>query len=98
MFNFSSEEYKILNDFKSNIKNNLPLIFLFPPLLGGVQQIIELLIISPSLIRFFSISQLISDGLFILIYFTIIVIIPYLLTGIFYSFVIRRFLEIQLNF
>lgn len=58
------------------IRENLPLILLIPTIIGGLQQTIQLIIISPSLIRFFSITQLVIDGLFIILYFTFIVILP----------------------
>ncbi len=67
------------NDFLSKlefIKNNLPLILLITPILGGLCQIFELSKMSISFIRFFSPTQLIPDGLLILfigilIYFTV---------------------------
>jgi hypothetical protein len=54
------------------LKSNLSLIILLPTLLGGIWQLLELLKISPSFIRFFSVSQLIPDGLLILFVFLII--------------------------
>jgi|SaaInlStandDraft_1057018.scaffolds.fasta_scaffold12753_4 hypothetical protein len=48
------------------IKSNLSLIILAPTILGGIWQLLELINISPSFIRFFSVSQLIPDGLLIL--------------------------------
>ncbi|MBC9915304.1 hypothetical protein [Chitinophaga varians] len=48
------------------IKDNLSMIVLLPTLLGGIWQLAELLCIHPSCIRFFSVTQLIPDGLLIL--------------------------------
>lgn len=48
------------------IKDNLGAIILIPTLLGGIWQIIELLMLGVPFIRFFSVSQLVSDGLLIL--------------------------------
>ncbi|MFC7772554.1 hypothetical protein [Flavobacterium sp. GCM10027622] len=76
MIEIPENSYQNLVKTKNQIKNNLPLLILIPTILGGLQQTIQLIIISPSLIRFFSISQLIADGLFILLYFTSIVILP----------------------
>ena len=49
-----------------DIKNNLAVILLFPALLGGLWQLIELSKMSISFIRFFSPTQLLPDGLLIL--------------------------------
>ena len=54
------------------IKSNLALIILVPTMLGGIWQLLELLNISSSFIRFFSVSQLIPDGLLILFILLII--------------------------
>lgn len=50
------------------IKDNFNLLVAVPPLLGAIWQLIELSKISFSYIRFFSITQLISDGILILIF------------------------------
>ena len=50
----------------SDIKNNLAIILLFPALLGGLWQLLELSKMSISFIRFFSPTQLLPDGLLIL--------------------------------
>jgi len=57
------------NKFIKNIKENLSLILLLPPILGGFWQLLELSKISISFIRFFSPSQLLPDGLLILFIF-----------------------------
>ena len=43
-----------------------PLVIIFPSIIGGFWQIYELYLIDPSFIRFFSISQIVPDGLLIL--------------------------------
>ena len=48
------------------IKDNIQLVILIPTTLGGIWQLMELSLLSVSFIRFFSISQLIADGLLIL--------------------------------
>lgn len=49
------------------IKENFNLIVAIPPILGALWQITELSRLSLSYIRFFSISQLVADGVLILI-------------------------------
>jgi hypothetical protein len=61
---------------RSFIEDNKTLFFLIPTLLGGSWQILELSFIGFDYIRFFSITQLISDGLIILL-----VLSPILLLG-----------------
>lgn len=64
------EEKKILSS--PNLKflrEHLTLIVLIPSLVGGIWQIIELTIISPAYVRFFSITQSITDGLLLLLLF-----------------------------
>ncbi|WP_212003015.1 hypothetical protein [Chitinophaga sp. HK235] len=57
------------------IKDNLSVIVLLPALLGGIWQVMELLCIGPSYIRFFSVTQLIPDGLLILSIFLLILFV-----------------------
>ncbi len=76
MLRISEDHRQTLIANKDFIKENLPLFFLIPTILGGLQQVVQLVVISPALIRFFSLSQLITDGLFIILYFSIVVIIP----------------------
>jgi hypothetical protein len=52
------------------IKDNIGMIILVPTVLGGLWQIIELARIGIPFIRFFSVSQLVSDGLLLLFIFT----------------------------
>lgn len=61
-----------INKNSEKYKNVFPLILILPTLVGGLWQILELIFIDPSLIRFFSITQLISDGILILSIFVII--------------------------
>lgn len=65
------------------IRDNLSVIILFPTLLGGIWQIIQLLRIKPVMVRFFSITQLVSDGLLIFVALITILTIPFLVV---YSF------------
>jgi hypothetical protein len=58
----------------SRIKNNLNIILLVPTMIGGLWQMVELASISPAYIRFFSITQLIPDGLLILFVITVLYI------------------------
>lgn len=53
------------------VKDNLSLLIILPPIFGGLWQIIELSSLSLSFLRFFSVSQLVADGLLILIVFLI---------------------------
>ena len=73
---------KYLATLYTNIKENITMIALVPTLFGGIWQIIKLGALSSNMIRFFSISQLLSDGiLFLLIVvFPIIFIIPIVLS------------------
>lgn len=50
------------------IKQNLSLIVILPALFGGLWQVIELARMSFSFIRFFSVGQIIPDGLLILLF------------------------------
>lgn len=49
------------------LKEHFSLIVSIPPLLGAIWQLLKLSQISPSYIRFFSISQMLPDGIIILI-------------------------------
>lgn len=55
------------------LKENLSLILVLPTLIGGFWQLIELSTISTAYIRFFSISQVIPDGLLVLFVISLIV-------------------------
>lgn len=57
-----------MNDYLKLIKDNLSLIILVPTILGGIYQVVNILtIIGLPYIRFFSISQVVPDGLMILV-------------------------------
>lgn len=58
------------------IQNKLSVIIIVPAFIGGLWQALELLNISTPFIRFFSISQIVPDGLLILILFLIPFIVP----------------------
>ena len=55
-----------LNKIYKTIQDNLTIIILLPTILGGLWQLIELSSLSFSFIRFFSVTQLLPDGLLIL--------------------------------
>ncbi|KLT69922.1 hypothetical protein [Flavobacterium sp. ABG] len=69
------------------IKENLSIIIIVPAFIGGLWQVVELSNISISLIRFFSISQIVPDGLLILV-FLFFISFP-----IFYSYVAELVLK-----
>lgn len=54
-----------------HLKDNLSIIILIPTLIGGIWQLLELSSISTSFIRFFSLSQLVADGILVLFIFTV---------------------------
>ncbi|KUJ60989.1 hypothetical protein AR687_14780 [Flavobacteriaceae bacterium CRH] len=63
-----------------SLKENLTMFAVIPTVLGGIWQMTKLLSLSTNLMRFFSITQLISDGILVLI----IIIFPILLFSIFF--------------
>jgi cation transport ATPase len=69
MTNNQEKSNDTLTLFIKFIKEYLPFILIIPAFLGGVWQIIELSSISISFIRFFSVTQLIADGLLIIVVF-----------------------------
>jgi len=73
-------------NYLDNINKYLSLIVIIPALLGGLWQIVELSSISFSFIRFFSVTQIIPDGLLILL-FILIFSIPSLVL----VFMIKRY-------
>lgn len=60
-----------LNNIIKFIKDYISIIVILPAFIGGLWQIIELANISMPFIRFFSISQIVPDGLLILCFFVI---------------------------
>ncbi|WP_046745005.1 hypothetical protein [Kordia zhangzhouensis] len=63
--------FNFIKKISKSLKDHLSIILFIPTFLGGTWQILELYRISPYHIRFFSFSQLASDGLLILIYLLI---------------------------
>ena len=61
-----SEKFKKVLAF---IKENTTILVLVPTIIGGTLQLYNLYIIDPYLIRFFSLTQLINDGLWTLLIF-----------------------------
>lgn len=55
-----------INERLKFVKDNIQYIILLPTIFGGIWQLLELANISISFIRFFSVSQLVADGLLIL--------------------------------
>ncbi len=68
------------------IKEYLPLIVLVPAIIGGLWQIIALASMSIAYIRFFSVTQLIADGLL-----AILVILPWLICAYLYAKQVEEF-------
>ncbi|MFB6456194.1 hypothetical protein ACE38W_13055 [Chitinophaga sp. Hz27] len=54
------------NTFTPSIKDILSIIVVLPTIFGGIWQLLELICINPAYIRFFSVTQLVPDGLLIL--------------------------------
>lgn len=75
------------------IKNNLAIIILIPTILGGIWQTFELFFIDLSFIRFFSPTQLISDGIVILSILSIL----FLLYFISKKYIFKSFFKIDLK-
>lgn len=75
---------KLFNEIETNkylniVKNYLSLIIIIPYLLGGIKQLINLSIISTDLLDFFSINQVLIDGIFITIKLLLFLILILLL-------------------
>ncbi|WET48152.1 hypothetical protein PYS58_16435 [Chryseobacterium indologenes] len=60
-------EALLANNVMTFLKEYFTIILFLPTLLGGLRQLYQLVSLSPSLIQFFSISQLLIDGILILI-------------------------------
>ena len=84
MTNNQEKSNNTLTLFIKFIKEYLSFILIIPTLLGGIWQIIELSSISISFIRFFSVTQLIADGLLIIVVF-FPWILGYLVFDVFYQ-------------
>lgn len=73
-----SSLFGTLKTYYTDHKDFLPLFVLIPTVIGGVWQTLELMLIGFSTLRFFSVSQLVSDGIIILC-FTVIFYIFYMI-------------------
>ncbi|WP_055098365.1 hypothetical protein [Flavobacterium aquidurense] len=62
---------EVLSNYYKSLKENLTMIALIPTILGAGWQLWQLGMISIQMIRFFSISQLVNDGLIILLFLLI---------------------------
>lgn len=69
-------EINNLEDIKS-LKELLPLIVVIPTLVGGLWQILNLFFIDITLLRFFSMSQMVADGLLVIICSLIIPVVHF---------------------
>lgn len=57
------------------LKEHLSILIIIPAFIGGLWQALELMLMSISYIRFFSISQIVPDGILILIFLFFIFIV-----------------------
>ncbi|MFW6476938.1 hypothetical protein ACOCHT_16950 [Acinetobacter baumannii] len=69
----------------NKIKDNLPIIFIIPTTIGGVWQLFELSSFGISYIRFFSVPQLLPDGLLIITMLAVIYYYLHMLTQVYES-------------
>jgi hypothetical protein len=69
------EVFKQIHDFLDKYQKTILTLIL---LLGGVAQFLELFIINPSFVRFFSITQLLSDGIALVIGISFIIFFIYI--------------------
>lgn len=83
---FENKYYKL-------IKENLSAIILIPTILGWLQQIISLSIIWIPYIRFFSISQVIPDGLLVIWIILVVSLLTYA-THIFFKKILTPIIEV----
>lgn len=72
------------------INKNFSLLVAIPPLLGSIWQLLKLSSISISYIRFFSLSQLIPDGIIISIFIFILIVGIILIVYLYKKFEIRN--------
>ncbi|WP_433765492.1 hypothetical protein [Flavobacterium ginsenosidimutans] len=59
-----------INNYIKILNENIAIIAIIPTVFGGIWQVVQLGKISINMIRFFSISQLISDGLIMILFFS----------------------------
>ncbi|MDC4872424.1 hypothetical protein ACT433_13785 [Acinetobacter baumannii] len=69
----------------NKIKDNLPIIFIIPTTIGGIWQLFELSSFGISYIRFFSVPQLLPDGLLIITMLAVIYYYLHMLTQVYES-------------
>lgn len=69
------EDEKGLKEFYQRNKEYLPILLILPTLFGALIQLVQLTMISPTFYKFFSITQSIIDGSFILFQILLIIII-----------------------
>jgi hypothetical protein len=72
-----------LRNFFSFLHKYLSSLVVIPATLGGIWQILELISIKVALIRFFSVSQIIADGLIVLIFSIILIFIAFFFISIY---------------
>lgn len=77
----------------SKIKDNLPIIFIIPTTIGGIWQLFELSAFGISYIRFFSVPQLLPDGLLIISMFTVISIYLFYVTQVYESLKFKYYIN-----
>lgn len=79
-----------VNETLAYIKNNISFIVIIPSVLGGLGQLLRLFLIEPEMIRFFSVSQVVPDGLAIILITAIL--------SFFYYFIVRLYYLLLLFF
>ena len=94
--------YSFIEDPLKFIRDNLSVFIFFPTLLGGFWQIIQLSDISLSYIRFFSLTQLIPDGLTVLIILLLMSVMGIFFVYIFQKIVVdflelKNYLDVSIN-
>lgn len=70
------DNYKFLKKWYNRIKQNLTMILLIPTFIGGLWQVFSLLGLGFEYIRFFSVKQLVADGLLMIILIPLYAIFP----------------------
>jgi hypothetical protein len=86
-FNLLTIKEKFISDPLIFIKEHIPLLILLPTILGGFWQLFELISIDISFVRFFSITQLIQDGILILCYLVFLAFFLFVVTFILMAFI-----------
>lgn len=68
------------------VKDSIAVIIIIPSLLGGINQLIKLISIAPEMMRFFSVTQVVPDGLAIILYTGIMFGVYYVSTRVLFFF------------